>query len=544
MRERPGLPPGARFGGDFTILRALGAGASATVYEARENALGRLVALKTLDRADPEMRARFLSEARAMAAVRHPGVAQIFRFGEDAATGLLFLAMERFAGSLADRVSNSRVLPEAEVASLGLAVADALAALHGRSPPLVHRDVKPSNILFSDDGRVVLADFGLVRRLAPDATALTAPGAGQPGTWLYAAPEQRAGAPPTPAVDWFALGVTLFRCLTGGFPGPGGALPTDIAGEVGRGWRPLLRGLLREDPERRLCDPETIRRSLLRILRHAKARGGARRALFAAAGAAAIFAAVALAARAPRNQSPDAPEAVVPAVPEAETAVDAAPEAVVPAAQEAETAVDAAPPFPAVEWTREYADTLRSKLAKVVVNPMPDAENRIVVRAGEVLLSGDIAPSADPPTVVLDGGALHFSHGAAALREAIDQCERFVAEANGDETRVPKVLPARREVFRNPIAVTKNGGWLDHDDRAFATLVGPIGLAPGTSSGVLDVFGLTEIVIDRRALADSRLEITGCGQVADVTPGGLVRNRRWFEDDNPLRSSRNQPARN
>ena len=544
MRERPGLPPGARFGGDFTILRALGAGASATVYEARENALGRLVALKTLDRADPEMRARFLSEARAMAAVRHPGVAQIFRFGEDAATGLLFLAMERFAGSLADRVSNSRVLPEAEVASLGLAVADALAALHGRSPPLVHRDVKPSNILFSDDGRVVLADFGLVRRLAPDATALTAPGAGQPGTWLYAAPEQRAGAPPTPAVDWFALGVTLFRCLTGGFPGPGGALPTDIAGEVGRGWRPLLRGLLREDPEMRLRDPETIRRSLRRILRRAKARGGARRALFAAAGAAAIFAAVALAARAPRNQSPGSPEAVVPAAPEAETAVDAAPEAVVPVAPEAETAVDAAPPFPAVEWTREYADTLRSKLAKVVVNPMPDAENRIVVRAGEVLLSGDIAPSADPPTVVLDGGALHFSHGAAALREAIDQCERFVAEANGDETRVPKVLPARREVFRNPIAVTKNGGWLDHDDRAFATLVGPIGLAPGTSSGVLDVFGLTEIVIDRRALADSRLEITGCGQVADVTPGGLVRNRRWFEDDNPLRSSRNQPARN
>lgn len=235
---------------------------------------------------------------------------------------------------------------------------------------------------------------------------------------------------------------------------------------------------------------------------------------------------------------------MVPAVPEAETAVDVAPEAVVPAAPEAETAVDAAPPFPAVEWTREYADTLRSELAKVVVNPMPDAENRIVVRAGEILLSGDIAPSADPPTVVLDGGALHFSHGAAALREAIDQCERFVAEANGDETRVPKVLPARREVFRNPIAVTKNGGWLDHDDRAFATLVGPIGLAPGTSSGVLDVFGLTEIVIDRRALADSRLEITGCGQVADVTPGGLVRNRRWFEDDNPLRSSRNQPARN
>ena len=550
MRERPELPPGTRFGGDFTILRTLGAGASATVYEAREDTLGRLVALKALDRAEPEMRARFLSEARAMAAVRHPAVAEIFRFGEDAATGLLFLAMEKFAGSLADRITDSRVLPEAEAASLGLAVAGALAALHGRTPPLVHRDVKPSNILFSDDGRAVLADFGLVRRLAPDATALTAPGAGQPGTWLYAAPEQRAGAAASPAMDWYALGVTLFRCLTGGFPGPGGALPVDIARDVGRGWQPLLRGLLREDPENRLCDPETIRRALHRIRRHAETRGKMRRTVFAAAIAAALLPVFGVAAWTLRARTP-APETGMsdaPAGPSAEAPEENAPDdeptdradgAVAPGAPDAvEAATEAkdAPSCPAIQWTRQVAATLRAELANVIENPVPDAGNRIVVPAGKVLLSGDIAPSADPPTVVLDGGSLHFSHGAAVLRSCIERCDRFVAEAVDPvpETPFPQVLLSRKESFRNPIAVTGNGGHLDHGDDAFATLVGPIALAPGTASGVLDVFGLSEIVIDRRALVDSRLAVTGCGQIADVQPDGSVRNRRWFEDDNPF----------
>jgi len=177
---------------------------------------------------------------------------------------------------------------------------------------------------------------------------------------------------------------------------------------------------------------------------------------------------------------------------------------------------------------------LRETLAKAVENPAPDAENRIVVRAGEILLSGDIAPSADPPTVVLDGGALHFSHGAAVLRSCIERCDRFVSEASGTETVPPDVMLSRRETFRNPIAVTENGGHLDHADDAFATLVGPIGLAPGSASGVLDVFGLTEIEIDRRALVDSRLSITGCGKIVDVQPNGRVRNRRWFEPDNPF----------
>ena len=524
MQNRSELPPGTRFGNDFTILRTLGAGASATVYEAREAPLGRLVALKVLDRALPEMRARFLSEARAMAALRHPSVAEIFRFGEDSATGLPFLAMEPFAGSLADRLANCRVLPEAEAAKLGLEVAEALAAMHGRDPPLVHRDVKPSNILMSGDGRIALADFGLVRRLAPDATALTAPGAGQPGTWLYAAPEQRAGAPPSPAMDWYALGVTLFRCLTGGFPGPGGALPVDVAREVGRGWQPLLHELLREAPEKRLCDSEEIRRALHRIRRRSETRGKGRRAAVASA-LAALFAtggaaAWALRSRAPAPEfRPEARKSALPGDNARPTGGEAASEA---------------PTFSAVEWTRQYANLLRNLLAKVKTAPVPDTENRIVVRAGEILLSEDIPPSPAPTTIVLDGGALHFSPGEATLRKCLAFCDRFVKEAKENDPVPSNLPPKRRELFRNPISVTENGGHLDHADDAFAVITGPIALAPETSSGILDVFGLSEIVIDRRALVDARLAVTGCGQVADVLPDGRIRNRRWFDPDNPL----------
>ena len=219
------LPAGVRFGGDYEILRVLGAGGMATVYEAREEPIGRVVALKVLDRAEPALRARFLAEARTMAGLRHPGVAEILRFGTDAATGLPFLAMKPYPGSLADRLGDSRALAEADAAALGLRLADALAALHAADPPVVHRDVKPSNVLLDETGAPVLADFGVAKRLAPEETLHTLSSAGtQPGTWSYAAPEQRTGLPLSPAADWYAFGVLLYRCLTGGFPPPGGAL--------------------------------------------------------------------------------------------------------------------------------------------------------------------------------------------------------------------------------------------------------------------------------------------------------------------------------
>ena len=504
------LPPGARFGGDFAILRVLGAGGMATVYEAREEPLGRVVALKVLDRAEPALRARFLAEARTMAALRHPGLAQILRFGTDPATGLPFLAMRPYPRTLADRLAGSRALAEADAAALGLRLADALAALHAADPPVVHRDLKPSNVLLDESGAPVLSDFGVAKRLAPDATQLTlASLGGQPGTWAWAAPEQRAGLPPTPAADWHAFGLLLYRCLTGGLPAPGGELPLDVAAAVSRAWRPLLRGLLREDPARRLSDPAAIRRALRRVLRSCRRRSLLRRlrAPLAALALAALLAAGAVsAARAIKGRA-EAPSPSEPADSDS---------------------------FPAKDWARQHADRLREILAATIHDPVPDAANRIVVPAGAILLSGDVPAASDPPTIVLDGGILRFSHGADALRDALARCERFLANAPDDASKPPPALPARKEWFANPILVTARGGFLDSAESGVSSFVtNSVRRAPGVESATLDVFGFSAIVIERRLL-DPGLAVTGVGSVAEILPNGRYRARRWFDPDDPL----------
>ena len=124
------LAPGRPFGGAFTLLRPLGAGGAASVWLAREDALGREVALKIPASGDPAARGRFLDEARALAAVRHPGVAPVLRYGTDPATSLPFFAMPVFPRTLADRLDGGARLPEAEAAALGLALVPAIAALH------------------------------------------------------------------------------------------------------------------------------------------------------------------------------------------------------------------------------------------------------------------------------------------------------------------------------------------------------------------------------------------------------------------------------
>ena len=259
------LVAGVRFGGDYSLVRRLGSGGMGEVWLAREEPLGREVALKVLRSRDERERARFLREAKLMAGAELPGVVRVLRFGTDAATGLAFHAADVCDGSLENRLADGRTLSEERVAELGLALAETLEALHAHDPPIVHRDLKPSNVLFASDGRPLLADFGVARTLAPDsATALTVAGL-QPGTAAWAAPEQKAGAAPSPAMDWYAFGLVLFRALTGGMAGTGGGLPVDVAPDVSRRWAPLLRGLLRENPEERICDPKAVARELRAI---------------------------------------------------------------------------------------------------------------------------------------------------------------------------------------------------------------------------------------------------------------------------------------
>ena len=505
MQERAHIPAGTRFGGDFTLLHTLGAGAYATVYEAREESLGRIVALKVLDRADATARARFLAEARTMAAFHHPGIAEVHRFGTDEATGLPFLAMDRFAGSLADRITDSRVLSEADAAALGLALADALAALHGHTPPLVHRDIKPSNILFADDGRAVLSDFGLVRRLSPDATALTSPDAGQPGTWLYAAPEQRAGKPSSPAADWYALGVTLFRCLTGGFPGPGGALPIDVAKEVSRAWQPLLRGLLDEDPGRRLSDPDAIRATLLRIADHCRRRTGLRRlrAVAILCAIAAVSAAVALVSRRKPPPEPPPPEPPPPKASLADILTEIRPALEQIAARDAATRerwehqaeqerkqIESAMATNRVDWNNPALPQPLQVVRDWLVNRVsPDSATDGVLRvvSGEVLFSGDIPPDAvDPPTILLDGGHLLVAPSAGALDEWAGRYQMW--NLVGYRTMPRPEPPTPPSVFPATVLIGDGGGTIDDIKPLIngrLVLTGSVKRAPGARNASL-----------------------------------------------------------
>jgi serine/threonine-protein kinase len=181
------------------------------VWSASDLTLERPVALKLLSpTADLE---RFRREARAVAALSHENVMQVYDYGEDETAGP-FMALEWLrGGTLEDRLAQGRLPPE-EARHVAEGIAAGLAHLHGRD--LVHRDLKPANVLFDDEGRPKLADFGLARHAAGAGT-LTEAGTVL-GTAAYISPEQAGGEPAGPASDVYSFGVILFRMLTGALP--------------------------------------------------------------------------------------------------------------------------------------------------------------------------------------------------------------------------------------------------------------------------------------------------------------------------------------
>ena len=207
--------------GRYRVDAMLGAGGMATVYRATDLRLEREVALKVLLpnlARDPSLAERFDREARLLASVSHPSIAEIFDVepGDPEAGREPFYVMELCdGGSLADRIASSGRLPAGEVVPLILAVAAGLGELHANG--LIHRDVKPANILFTG-GRPKLADFGLARSDGrPEFPTLTDPGTAA-GTPAYMAPELVAGDRATFASDVYALGATTFHALTGRSP--------------------------------------------------------------------------------------------------------------------------------------------------------------------------------------------------------------------------------------------------------------------------------------------------------------------------------------
>src|SRR4030095_5260701 len=212
----------------YRIVEQAGRGGMGVVYRAEETGLGgRPVALKLLPPAlagDPDFRARFLREMRVAAAIDHPNIVPIYRAGED--RGRLYLAMRYVHASDLRRLleAEGRLTPERALAILDQ-VARALDAAHARG--LVHRDVKPGNILLappvfdSDAEHVYLVDFGLARSDSDDRSL--GGGGSFLGTPRYAAPEQAAGRPVDGRADGYALGCVLYECLTGPPPFPHGS---------------------------------------------------------------------------------------------------------------------------------------------------------------------------------------------------------------------------------------------------------------------------------------------------------------------------------
>ncbi len=195
-------------GGRYTLERPLGHGGMATVYLAEDTELRRPVAVKVLDEhlaRDPEFRDRFVREARLAARLSHPNVVQVYDAGES--EGRPYIVMEYVPGStLAGRgkLDPARAVAAALQACAGLQ--------HAHDAGLVHRDVKPGNLLLRDDGVVKIADFGIAR--AAETTQLTQIGTVL-GTAAYLSPEQAAGEVVTPATDIYALGAVLYELLTG-----------------------------------------------------------------------------------------------------------------------------------------------------------------------------------------------------------------------------------------------------------------------------------------------------------------------------------------
>jgi serine/threonine protein kinase len=229
----------------FLIERRIGSGGFGVVYEAWDGRLERPVAVKAIESRGEGGR-RVLREAQAAARLNHPGIVTLYELGEE--DGHALLVTELVDGSTLARLSREGSLGDREIGEIGADLCEALDHAHSRS--VVHRDIKPQNVLVTDEGepRAKLMDFG-VARLA-DATALTAPG-DVVGTLAYMSPEQADGRSAGPEADVYSLALMLYECWSGENPNRR-ATPAATARAIGYRPRPLRR--LRPDLPRELTE--------------------------------------------------------------------------------------------------------------------------------------------------------------------------------------------------------------------------------------------------------------------------------------------------
>ncbi|SDO34545.1 serine/threonine protein kinase [Microbacterium sp. ru370.1] len=206
---------GVTFGGRYELDSRIAIGGMGEVWEATDHVIGRTVAIKILKdeyMGDPGFLERFRAEARHAALVNHEGIASVFDYGEEA--GSAFLVMELVPGeALSTILEREGSLSSDKTLDIVAQTAAALQAAHAAG--LVHRDIKPGNLLITPDGRVKITDFGIAR--IADQVPLTATGQVM-GTVQYLSPEQASGHPASPATDTYSLGIVAYECLAGKRP--------------------------------------------------------------------------------------------------------------------------------------------------------------------------------------------------------------------------------------------------------------------------------------------------------------------------------------
>lgn len=204
----------------YQIIEPLGEGGMGTVYQAEDTHLGRRVAIKFLSSLDPHYRARFLREARAVSALTHPNIAAVYDYGETA-DGQPYIVMELVKGRTLGELLEDERLSLARSVHIVSAIAEALGEAHRVG--IIHRDVKPANVVINERGQVKVLDFGLVKHLEEIDSGHTDPKTRFAytqsdvivGTPLYLSPEQATGKAVDGRSDLFALGALLYECITG-----------------------------------------------------------------------------------------------------------------------------------------------------------------------------------------------------------------------------------------------------------------------------------------------------------------------------------------
>ena len=207
------IKEGYIIGERYEVISRIGSGGMADVYKAKDLKLNRLVAVKVLKqefRADKKFISKFRSEAQAAAGLSHPNIVNVFDVGND--DNIYFIVMELVEGiTLKDYITKKGKLSIKEATSIAIQVSLGLEAAHARN--IVHRDIKPQNIIISTDGKVKLSDFGIARVASSNTISSNAM-----GSVHYSSPEQVRGGYSDAKSDIYSLGITLYEMVTGRVP--------------------------------------------------------------------------------------------------------------------------------------------------------------------------------------------------------------------------------------------------------------------------------------------------------------------------------------